>query len=326
MPNHSPPGARLPRFVEYPSVQTLPGPIQFTGVRMSSFFLDADLPTLQKLCTKLIDDPSGGAVTFTPLLPYVVMGFCEFPESYFVDYAEQGMATERELSFGIPGYYRAMKDDGSVEISLSILMPFLFLDNPVALMTGRENYGYFKQTGTIRLPQDPGSDGFAAVVYGCPHFCLTARWGQHSLVTLTRAGPPPLAADAALEAKLGKPWADAVAAVHGRYASPAPAVHPAAASLADFLMTPKLPQIFLKQFRDIADGRNACYQAVTQTIYTVSRISEISLETSHAFSLTALDSTPIAAALGLAPATETGIGVRICLDMRLENGGVLWQA
>ena len=31
-------------------------------------------------------------------------------------------------------------------------------------------------------------------------------------------------------------------------------------------------------------------------------------------------------ALGLAPATETGLGMRVEMDMQLENGRVLWQA
>lgn len=324
-----PSGAGLPPFVDCPSPQTLPGPVQFLNVTMTSFILRADLSKLQDLCTKLIERPSGGAVRFKPLLPYVIMSFTDLPHGFFVNFANQGIASERELALGIPGMYEVVQGSAVVERSLGLVMPFLFLDNPVALMTGRENFGYFKQHGAIRLPSDPGSNGFSAEVYGCQSFHTKAHWGPACLTTLARTGVVPAVADAALEAKLGLSWAETVAAALGaRDALLTPdnlAAGRVTPVIADFLV-PKLPQIFLKQFRDIADGRRACYQAVTQSKYTLTSIPIIVVESNHSFHLTPLDSTPIAEALGLAPATETGLGVRISMDMRLENGRVLWQA
>ena len=320
MPDPQPAGA-LPAYVDYPSVQTLPGRIAFTNVRMSAFYLAADGSALQALCDRLIAAPSGGRVQFTPM-PSVIMSFTEFPHSVFVNYANRGVATERELSFGIPGIFTRFDGPIPVEIGFALFMPFLFLDNPVALMTGRENYGFFKQTGQIRLPDDPGSAGFSADVYGCPSFSPAATWGQQRLITLRRV------TGAAPHPALGLPWHDPMAAARNLTAAMQAAAGGATlapAAFADFL-TGSLPQIFLKQFRDIADGTRACYQAVTLARYNVTKLINVSVEDQYAIDLQALDSTPVAAALGLAPATKTGLGMRVEMDMQLENGRVLWQA
>jgi hypothetical protein len=321
MPDPQAAGA-LPAYVDYPSVQTLPGPIAFTNVRMSAFYLAADGSTLQALCDRLIAAPSGGRVQFTPVLPSVIMSFTEFPHSVFVNFADRGVATERELSFAIPGIFTRFDGQIPVEIGFALFMPFLVLDNPVALMTGRENYGFFKQTGRIGLPDDPGSAGFSADVYGCPSYSPAAKWGQQRLITLQRV------AEAAPGPALGLPWPDPMAAARNLAAAMQAAAGGetlAPAAFPDFL-TGSLPQIFLKQFRDIADGTRACYQAVALARYRVTRLIRVSVEDRYAIDLQALDSTRVAAALGLAPATETGLGMRVEMDMQLENGRVLWQA
>ena len=85
-------------------------------------------------------------------------------------------------------------------------------------------------------------------------------------------------------------------------------------------------QLFLKQFRDIADGTRACYQAVTLAQYTVTTADESALTDRYSIVLQELDSAAVAADLGLDVPTETDIGLKVTMDMQLENGRVLWQA
>ena len=304
----------LPPYVDIPSTQTLPGPIAFTGLTMSAFLLPADPAVLRTLCKSLIDTPSGGQVSFTPMLPYVLMSFTQFPQGVFVDYPERGVASERELSFGIPGLYA-----GAGATGFGLVMPFLFLDNPVAMMTGRENYGYFKQWGGISLPGDTADGGFAADVYGCAAFTASARWANQRMVTLQRPAPP------AAPQSLGLPWSGiehAATFLRDKITAVAEADVDA---FAPFLQG-KLTQIFLKQFRDISDGSRACYQAVTLADYTVTRIVSVEPELHYDYAFEALESTPVAATLGIAPSGRTGIGVKITMDMQLDTGRVLWQA
>ncbi len=207
-----------------------------------------------------------------------------------------------------------------METAFALFMPFLFLDNPVAMLTGRESYGYFKQQGGIGLPSDAGGGGFTARVYGCKMFG-SSPWKQETLVTLEPVGGP-LAGD------LGLPWPDsrsAAAALVERILSGLGARAPSRNVFANVLLG-RMPQIFLKQFRDIADGTRACYQAITRADYAVTRIASVALEDRYTMTLETLQSTPVAATLGLAPPAETGLGVRIVMDMTLEPGRVLWQA
>ena len=315
--------APMPPYVDEPSVQTLPGPIAFTGLSMSAFLLDADRTVLKTLCDSLIAAPSGGRVRFTPLAPLVVMSFTDFPSATFVDFPDRGSASEREFSFGVPGVYAVYDGGGAlVETAFALFMPFLFLDNPVAMLTGRESYGYFKQQGAIGMPTDAGSNGFTAKVYGCKTFGAGASWEEQALVSLERVSGPPLTN------VLGLPWPDplsAAAALVERILSALGDGAPSADVFANLLLG-QMPQIFLKQSRDIADGTRACYQAIALAHYSVTRIESVSLEDRYAMTVQTLDSTPLAAALGLAPPSETGLGVRIVMDMTLEPGRVLWQA
>jgi hypothetical protein len=254
----------------------------------------------------------------------VLMGVTEFPNALVPAVAEHGRARERELSFGIPGLY--VRTTGLLpEIGLATFMPFLFLDNPVAIAIGREEYGFFKQHGALRLPTDPDSTGFAVDVYGTKTFSRDVFWDEVRLLTMTDTG-------SAAEADIGLPWtgiADAgeklgAALLHAAGDGIA-RLAGAAAPLAE-LGLGHLSQIFLKQFRDIADGTRACYQAVTLARYAVTRLESVSLANRYTVELNALDSAPVAAALGLGNPTETRFGVRVVMDMRLDPGRELWRA
>lgn len=315
----------LPAFVEYPSNQTLPGPVAFEGVTLWSFALEGDFATLTALCDKLIARPSGGRVRFTPLSTFVLMNFTVFPRAKFVGHENRGLATERELSFAIPGIYSRFEGPIPVEIGFALFMPLMFLDNPVALMTGRENYGFFKQAGWIGLPDDSDSQMLSADVYGCPHFSKTAQWGRQRLIRLEKTGPAPPS-----PAELRLPWKDVSDAaqqiVQVMIANALGVTVSIDAPMFRPLLSGQVPQLFLKQFRDIADGTRACYQAVTLAHYTVTRIDESELADRYSIAMEALDSTAVAAALGLGAPAQTDIGLKVTMDMQLENGRVLWQA
>jgi hypothetical protein len=318
------PRAPLPAFVTIPGDPTAPAPIELIGVTLWAFPLAADLGALRALSDKLIATPSNGAVRFHPLLPMVLMSVTEFPNAFFPKVAGQGRARERELSFGIPGLY--VSTTGLLpEIGFATMMPFLFLDNPVAIATGREEFGFFKHKGALRLPHDPGSTGFTVDVYGTRTFDPDVFWGDIRLLTLTDTG-------SAAEADIGLPWADIadagakLASVLLRAAGDGIARLAGAAAPLAGLALGHLSQIFLKQFRDIADGTRACYQAVTLARYAVTRLANVSLANRYAMALDPLDSAPVAATLGLGNPTETGLGVKVVMDMRLDPGRELWRA
>jgi hypothetical protein len=315
----------LPAFVTYPGDPTAPSPIELLDVKLWSFPVPADLGTLQALCDKLIAQPSRGRVRFLALLPMVLMNVTEFPNAFFPVVRERGRARERELSFGIPGLY-VRSTGGIPEIGFAMFMPFLFLDNPVAITTGREEYGFFKQHAAVTLPSDPGSSGFKVDIYGCKRFGADVFWDTVTLLDLRDIG-------VAAQTEIGLPWNSIADAAEGLSVALAGAAAGILAPLGVVIGEPlaalglgKLSQIFLKQFRDIADGTRACYQAVTLTSYTVTRLHSAEPANRYAVILNALDSSPVAATLGIGPLTQLDFGLKVVLDMRLEAGRELWRA
>ena len=313
----------LPAFVTYPGDPTGPAPIELLCVSLWSFPLAADLDSLQALCDKCIATPSGGAVRFHPLLPTVLMNLTDFPDAFFPAVAAHGRGKERELSFGIPGLY-ICREGILPEIGFAMFMPFLFLDSPVAVATGREEFGFFKLQGALKLPTDPGSTGFTVDVYGCKTFEPGVFWEECRLLTLTDTGEPAMA-------DIGLPWttvADAGARLATALLRAADDRIAALAAAEPFagLVLGHLSQIFLKQFRDIADGTRACYQAITLARYAITRLHSVALVNRYQMALQALDSSPVAAALGIGNPGETAIGVKVVMDMRLDPGRELWRA
>lgn len=95
--------------------------------------------------------------------------------------------------------------------------------------------------------------------------------------------------------------------------------------LLDDMLKEQVPQLFLKQFRDVADGTRACYQAITEAMGQVTRFDSAPHLTEYAMDLAALDSSPVAADFGIAP-QQTVLGAEFEYDMTIQPGKVLWQA
>ena len=97
------------------------------------------------------------------------------------------------------------------------------------------------------------------------------------------------------------------------------------ADLLGDLLLGRVPQLFLKQFRHIADGTQACYQAITGTLGEVTGFDSLPHLTEYDMVLEDLASSPIAADFGIAP-RQTLLGAAIEYDMTILPGQVLWQA
>jgi hypothetical protein len=91
------------------------------------------------------------------------------------------------------------------------------------------------------------------------------------------------------------------------------------------LLKAKVPQLFLKQFRDVADGNHACYQAITEAMGQITRFNSAPHLTEYDMVLAHLDSSPVAADFGIAPQQRV-LGAEFEYDMSIFPGKVLWKA
>jgi hypothetical protein len=87
-----------------------------------------------------------------------------------------------------------------------------------------------------------------------------------------------------------------------------------------------IPQVFLKQFRDIVNPENACYQAVVEADARVDRFTGWLLPGKYSVRFNQLDGVPLADDLSLTGTQEPLFQYWMNLDMTLNNGKVIWQA
>lgn len=315
----------FPRYVDHGGLMTFPGPISLKDTKMWAFLLDADPAKLEAFCRKLFDEPSGGAVQVRPLAPVMMMSIVDIGHGVFTDVPEMGWSPERELTFWIPAVRVREENGRTIATHFDFVMPYLVLDNPVAIASGREIFGYMKQRGWIALPGDPdqSADTLSVDLFATATFGADEEERRHRLLTLTPVGQQDSAALQSIAS-----FGDAARALHSHLAPAIDHWHPgldfAVDGIADILAE-RVPQLFLKQFRDVADGRNACYQAITEAMGQVTRFDALPHLIDFDMVLEPLDSSPIAQDFGLSPQQRVR-GVQITYDMMIHPGQVLWQA
>ncbi len=314
-----------PKFVEYGGTQNWPTPITFSNVTLYGFWLKGDYAKIQALCDKFFLEPSGGEVRVVPLTSAIMLSFNDISRGQFDTQRDRGYSSEREVTFWIFGLRQRRTGDGWQTEDVAAFSPYLFLDNTVALIVGREGIGYLKQAGWITLPEDNDPEAeFAADVFGCEQFGEDVKWARHRYITLGR-GKKESATEVVWDS-IG----DAIRSIAGLVAD---TEEVGLSEILDIgwdelshILKGELPQIFLRQLRDSATPETCCYQAITQSVMTVTKFKGAGLAWSYPLSFAALESTPVVDELGLHDTSWTGLGMRIEMDMHLANGTVLWSA
>jgi uncharacterized protein with NAD-binding domain and iron-sulfur cluster len=320
-PLMQPPPGWPPPFVDHVGMQTFPGRIDFEGVKLTYYFLKADHARLTSICRAIFNEPSGGAVSCVPLSSWIAMSFADMGRGRFALRPDIGWSREKELAFWmLVGRLKSPDSDEIVDVFF--YNPYLFIDNPVAMLTGREVFGFHKQAGWVTLPPDGApSPVFSADAFGTADCGPDAEWKRLPLLKLE--GSKTLESPAALQ-DLG--------AVISRVAEEMPKdalLYPGWPALLEFeraLAGGWAPLAFLKQFRDIENGALACFQAICSAQVQMTRFLEARLLLPGNLTVCPLASLPIAHHLGITPSGATGIGVELSIDMSLHPGGELWRA
>jgi hypothetical protein len=242
---------------------------------MYSFVLEADPDRLQAICDRQLN--LGGPVVYRPLGPFVF--FIAATMGPVSSASPAAWTDEKDFGFWVPvlagrrglgGEFRAERP--------AFFLPYLWVDEYLASQTGREVFGYPKGVGRLRNPAAPGDpaefsiDALVVPEFGPPG-APTSRWQWQRLVTASRRGGDPwtsLAGEIGSIASLGRAVVTAIARQLGDHALPEPTLA-LLRSLARDALALEVPMVFLKQFRDAADGRMACYQAIVESANRMTR-------------------------------------------------------
>lgn len=270
-------------------------PLQLKKANMYGFFIKGKLPTLQKTVDKTLNTAAGGRITLKALSPYVLTTFTRVGHANSTVDVDKNKGWITEVD--IVTWVMVGKMDDSGKVSHVYWYPcHIFVDNGMAMINGRELYGYPKYLCQYKIPElgdDPLHCSISA--QGFKQFSPQTEIALHPLleVNATKKDNPhrPIKSflhflKQALEVLSSMPdFLDLDAAAWNEIIS--------------MLLKPRIPQIFLKQFPDSA-GVKAVYQALIAAPANVDEVHSGSiLGYEYEATLHAFDSFPLDKTLGL---------------------------
>ena len=306
------------------------GPYKFEA-NLASFFLKADKDNLSAICDKYLNQVTDGKFVYKPILSYVMMSFASM-NGYSLDekQKEVGYITEREVGFWIP--ILAYKRVGGILLPshITFFLPYLFADNPYAIFTGREVYGFRKNQGIFpKLPESISNPEFSLDTMGYKEFSPTAVSKMYNLMSINRVKK---SNESAPIWKKGEARENILHLITKLMEGDNIAVEglEKGINLIDNFLDLKVPVTFLKQYRDVTDTRKACYQAIVEAdAKPVDFKRGCILFDEYELNLNELASMPIASELGLS--IENGkqrvsAGFWSEFDFVMENGKEVYKS
>jgi uncharacterized protein with NAD-binding domain and iron-sulfur cluster len=320
------------RYVEYGGLTSAPGPLSCSGTTLYGFWANCRRDRLEELCRRVFEEPSGGAVRCVPLFDYAIItfGLIERIRPLTPPFDQMGEVAERHAAIWIP--VRCRGPEGTPPVA--VFLPYLWIDDPVSVASGREVYGYAKNWGWPRFAGDgitrsskPGPPGrFELDAYAIEEFGAHQQPGRRRLLEITRAGLLGTLADWVtpddLEdlVEIGRDTLGALRLARDELADAGGSLD----ALRQMLRS-EVPQIFLRQFRAPEGGELA---SQLQIVVAPARIVEGTLKArtlgTHRLALTRLASHPLEEQLGL-EAGPLGAAFRVQMDFTVESGRVLWN-
>ena len=314
-----------PTHVEFGGLASAPGPLQCDDTTLYVFGLKADRARLDALCRRVFAEPTGGAVDYRPLGDHVIVtfGVVGAIRPTLEPWHSMGAVREPQVGFWIPVARVHADDDGDlVGEHFAMFCAAMMLDNPISLLSGREDYGYPKTMGWSAMPADDLAAPFTLEVFGMD-YGVGEQPRRRPLMELTPVGEELSEADLALGDVLAVgEWIKEVL-----FGGP-DEVDLGLRFAIDFakgLHAHRVDQVFLKQVRAADEGRLADLQQVVVAPAVTANVRARQLRHDYDLTLHRLDSHPLHTELGIADQRVT-LACRMDFDFLIEAGRVDWQA
>ncbi len=323
----------LPAYVEDGvGLPVFRGPYMQEDAELGVLLLHADKQKLQDLCDHYLNGPAQGAVRYKALLPYVMLVLTNMT-IYSLDPADIniGRMQEADLSFWVLVAVEKYKNGRYVFDHLAWYLPYVFVNNPYAVATGREVYGFPKIYAQFDLPQNIRNPEFSVNTLAFANFGPNEQGTQQWLMSVRRSSD----ANSDQPTSAAKEWSHATEAV-GAIIKLLAGNERGAVSLLDEAKTLidlashfslNVPMVFLKQFRDVADTTLAAYQAVIEAPARPTKFrGGWLLRDTYEVHLNQLASFPLAETMGLQMTNgvqQAAAGFWINMDFVMELGKVV---
>ena len=318
-----------PQYVEFGGLDTFPGPYDCKNTTLYGFAVTADEAKLQDLIDRVLNQPQLSTGTRRPrryaaLGPFVMLSLGDIVNVVPLTppYDTYGSVNEQQVAVWVPCVEVAEHGGALRAERFWMFTAYIWVDNALSMATGREVYGWPKSLGTIQLPSDD-DPSFRLATYGLDF----APQNQPAFLPLLELRPGKQA-DHPIEV-IGHSLVELVKDIH-TVLEDAHDDHIVNTwgidlDLIDDLATEAIPEIYLKQIRDITTGTDAAYQAICGSRAKIETIRWKRLVLDYEFTIHHVDSHPLATDLGIAPQTLLP-GYEIEMDFLQDVGAVFWEA
>lgn len=305
----------------------LRGPYLQRQAQIAAFLLQADTGALKKMCDRYLNLAASAPFDYAPLAPYVLLLLADM-EIVSLDARDSalGWTHETELSFWVPTVARIRRGGLLAPDHIAWFLPWLFADNPYAIATGREVFGFAKTLGQFQRPSDMRQPEFALEVWGAQQTGPTAEYRPLQLLEARQANQS-AAGNITHWASWQEAQAELVRMMLGNNNSSQEALFDP--------NTLEMPMVFLKQFPAASDTRRAAYQAIVEAPARVQQFyAGQSLAGAYQLIFSNLASHPLHQLLGLSASQDSAgkqtalalAAAWLRLDFTLEHGVEVWRA
>ncbi len=305
--------------------QCSPVPGIISGAMTNAFALKVANPAqLQATVDHFLNAPTHGAARYTVLGELIFVTFMH-ADRLTSGGEVNGWQPDDEMAFWVPLLVRGPTGQPD---RIRMWMPYITISVSEGMTTGREIWGYFKQTGDVTVANhsaDPMVFTAQALIYD--PLASTSQGRTEPLVTIT--GPSEAGGLEAL-------WHDVESFARGMHElwQGAHAQVPSGdggliLDTLEHLLAGQVEVVNLKQFRDAADSTLACYQALIEGPCTIKALHGGGLlPAGSSATIANWASNPIASYLGLPTSGPIPVVFAswVKMDFEASNGREVWKA
>lgn len=257
-----------PPYIYQDGDPALPPPFLFPGLETRGFPLMAGLEQVGSMVDRFLNIASAEEMGFwfTPLAPLIYLTLNSYPKmiSEPQPYQDLGFIQQQELMISIPVVRWEESEDRPKPVELALFNPYLIVDAPWSVVTGRTVLGFPKVQGWFEVQEDVRNPyPFFVETLVFRKYAPDTRQSRELLVAVDST--PGQAPTPGRVGPLGD--VDNLFGPNGRF----PIEDPAVLELIETsTVEMRIQAVQLQQFRDAAQPETAGYQAITDSRMIVS--------------------------------------------------------
>lgn len=301
-----------PKYINFENEICLPLPGAAELSTLYCFTVEGDYDALMNICdTRLNINPVKQNKKYFPMSDDLIFIASEFSKGVMDDpeYHKKGVLVEKGFQVFMRVVECIQNNSGDwIAQRMLLFCPYIIVDNALSIISGREQLGFPKAFGTFQIPSTPEfAEQFIVNVLGYQNFNQNQVQAEYNWVKIFK--------DQGSDSTVEKKWENAIDAwkdLKELFTIDKPKDGKGPKYGWKFLwdeimdvLDGDLPMVFLKQFRDIEDSNNACYQAIVEGPASFSDFAGgWKMPGTYTMTVNDIDSFPMAKNLGIKASNE----------------------